>query len=104
MHEETSVCAALFAVSCANQQDTLWAAQAAYAKMAGVGAGDGYAGTHVASQWYERNLHIFANVARIAAPDERVLLIIGQGHAPILRQLVSDHPAMQPVEPNDFLR
>lgn len=75
-----------------------------YANMATVGAGDGYIGAHVVAGWYDRNLHIFANLARIAQPGDRILLIIGMGHTPILRELVRSHPAMQLVEPLDYLR
>jgi hypothetical protein len=87
-----------------NDPETLALAQAGYARMAAVGAGDSYIGARVATQWYERNIHIFGNLSRLAAPGERILLIVGQGHAPILRQLVEDHPALELVEPNDYLR
>jgi hypothetical protein len=68
-----------------------------------VGAGDGYIGARVVADWYERNLHIFANLAAVAQPGERVLLIIGGGHAPILRDLVRVHPDMRLVEALDYL-
>jgi hypothetical protein len=75
-----------------------------YVEMATVGAGDTYIGASVVAEWYERNLDIFANLARIAEPGDRVLLIIGMGHAPILRDLIRAHPGMQLVEPLDYLR
>jgi hypothetical protein len=75
-----------------------------YADMATVGAGDGYVGARVVSEWYDRNLHIFANVASIAQPGDRILVIIGMGHAPILRELIRSHPQMQLVEPLDYLQ
>ncbi len=75
-----------------------------YADMTTVGAGDTYIGARVVSEWYNRNLHIFANLAAMAQPGDRVLLIIGMGHAPILRELIRSHPAMQLVEPLDYLQ
>jgi hypothetical protein len=75
-----------------------------YADMSTVGAGDGYVGAGVVADWYSRNLHIFANLARIAQPGDRVLLIIGMGHTPILRELIRSHPAMQLIEPLDYLQ
>jgi hypothetical protein len=57
----------------------------------------------VVAEWYERNLVIFANLAAVAQPGERVLLIIGAGHTPILRDLVRVHPDMALVEAVDFL-
>jgi Family of unknown function (DUF5694) len=74
-----------------------------YADMATVGAGDGYVGARVVGQWYERNLRIFANLDAIAQPGDRILLIIGQGHTPILRELVRSHARMQLVEPLAYL-
>jgi len=74
-----------------------------YADMTTVGAGDGYIGARVVGDWYARNLHIFANLASITQPGDRVLLIIGMGHAPILRELIRSHPGMQLVEPLDYL-
>ena len=74
-----------------------------YADMATVGAGDGYIGARVVSDWYARNLQIFANLAKIAQPGDRILLIIGMGHTPILRELIRSHPGMQLVEPLDYL-
>lgn len=87
-----------------NSEALLAFAQAGYVRMAAVDAGESYIGARVATQWYQRNIYIFGNLARIAKPGERVLFIVGQGHAPILRQLVRDHPDMELVEPNDFLR
>jgi len=75
-----------------------------YADMTTVGAGDTYIGARIVADWYARNLHIFANLANIAHPGDRVLLIIGMGHTPILRELIRSHPAMQLVEPLDYLR
>ena len=72
-------------------------------EMAAVGAGDGYIGARVVGQWYERNLRIFANLATLAKPGDRILLIIGQGHAPILRELVRSHTAMRLVEALPYL-
>jgi hypothetical protein len=75
-----------------------------YADMATVGAGQGgYLGARVVGQWYERNLRIFANLAAIAQPGDRILLIIGMGYTPILRELVRSHAGMQLVEPLEYL-
>jgi Family of unknown function (DUF5694) len=74
-----------------------------YADMATVGARDNYIGARVVGQWYERNLRIFANLAAIAQSGDRILLIIGMGHTPILRELVRSHPGMQLAEPLEYL-
>ncbi|MGH7539697.1 MAG: DUF5694 domain-containing protein, partial [Gemmatimonadota bacterium] len=55
--------------------------------------GDDYAGADMVATWYQRNLRIFANITRIATdPGDRVFVVFGQGHVPILRQLVIEHP------------
>jgi hypothetical protein len=86
-----------------NDSATILLAHQPYADMATVGAGDGYIGARVVAQWYERNLRIFANLAAIARPGDRILLIIGQGHTPILRELVRSHPGMQLVDALPYL-
>ena len=86
-----------------NDSATIALALQPYMNMAAVGAGDGYIGARVVGQWYERNLRIFANLAALAKPGDRILLIIGQGHAPILRELVRAHTSMQLVEALPYL-
>ncbi len=87
-----------------NQPANVLRAHEPYAVQATVGAADGYIGARGVSAWYDRNLRIFANLASIAAPGDRVLLIIGAGHTPILRHLVEAHPDMELVEAVDYLR
>lgn len=71
----------------------------AYMVGAAVGAGDGYVGADLASAWYARNIRIFANVAALAEPGDRVLVIFGSGHAAVLRHLIEMSPEMQLVDP-----
>lgn len=59
-----------------------------YMRFARVGAGDTYVGAELLTKWYERNIHIFSNLQRIAEPGDRIVVIIGGGHAPILRELI----------------
>lgn len=74
-----------------------------YMRFARVGAGDGFAGAELVSEWYERNIHIFSNIQRIAAPGDRVIVIIGGGHAPILRELIGYDPELRLVEAVSYL-
>jgi hypothetical protein len=49
--------------------------------------------------WYNRNLRIFRNIQRITeGPEDRILVIIGNGHAAILRQLIEMSPEYEFVE------
>lgn len=55
--------------------------------------------------WYKRNFRIFANISRnTKAPEDNVLMIVGSGHAPILRQLAIDSGKFCLVEPNDYIK
>ena len=53
----------------------------------------------IAASWYDRNLRIFRNIQRITkGPEDRILVIIGNGHAAILRQLFQASPEYEFVE------
>ena len=68
------------------------------------GEGDYYPGADQVTGWYNRNLRIFANTQRITeTPDERVLLIIGGGHLPILRHCAMASPEYELVELSEYL-
>lgn len=69
-----------------------------------LGTGDGYPGAdHVSGWWYNRNLRIFANIRRIAEPGDRILVLIGAGHVPIIRHAVQASPEFRLVEVSDAL-
>jgi len=41
----------------------------------------------MALSWYGRNLRIFSNLAALTGPGDRIFVLFGQGHIPILRHL-----------------
>lgn len=66
---------------------------------------DGYLGADLRAAWYDRNLRIFRNLQRLtASADERILLIIGAGHLPILHFVASSSPEHELVDVRDYLR
>jgi hypothetical protein len=70
-----------------------------------VGADTSYPGATMTARWYERNLKIASNVLRlIESPNDRVLVIIGAAHGPILRELLARVPGVRIVPPGDALR
>jgi hypothetical protein len=70
-----------------------------------VGADTSYPGATMTARWYERNLKIASNVLRlIEAPSDRVLVVIGAAHGPILRELLERVPGVQLVRPTSVLR
>jgi hypothetical protein len=52
-------------------------------------AGGGFAGADAAASWWHRNFRMYANVQQVAAPGRRVLVVAGQGHTAILRDLLA---------------
>jgi len=69
-----------------------------------LGRDDDYLGPDVRTRWYNRNIRIFHNLGRItSSPAERVLLIIGAGHLPILRHAAEASPEFQLVEASAYL-
>lgn len=69
-----------------------------------LGSGDDYLGPDMRTRWYNRNLRIFHNLRRITrSADERLLVIIGAGHVPILRHAVEASPEYELVEVSAYL-
>ncbi|HJU72776.1 MAG TPA: DUF5694 domain-containing protein [Gemmatimonadaceae bacterium] len=63
-----------------------------------------YLGPDDATQWYNRNLRIFSNLQSVTSgPSDRILLIIGAGHLPILRFLAQASPEYRLREPAEFI-
>lgn len=52
-------------------------------------AGGGFAGADAAASWWQRNFRMYANVQQAAARGRRVLVVAGQGHTAILRDLLA---------------
>lgn len=70
-------------------------------------AGDGteYPGAdHLTGWWYNRNLRIFSNLLQLARdPEDRIFLLIGAGHVPILRHAAMSAPDVELVEVAEVL-
>lgn len=75
-----------------------------YMLMAQVGAAGDAKGAEVVGGWYQRNLYIFSNLVRlIESPEERVLLVIGAGHAKLLRDYIQESPNLRLEPTGDYL-
>lgn len=69
-----------------------------------LGCKDNYYGADLVTDWwYSRNLRIFANLGRIREPGERMLLVIGAGHVPILQHAAQASPEFELVEVSGVL-
>lgn len=71
-----------------------------------VGRGDNYTGAdNVTGWWYNRNLRIFENVMRLVdSPRERVFVLVGAGHLPILLHAAESSPEVELVAVEEVLR
>ena len=67
-------------------------------------AADGQIGAELMGEWYKRNAKMYGNVLRgLSDTDERVLIIVGQGHVPLLCQFFRDHPDFEVVPAKQIL-
>jgi hypothetical protein len=61
-----------------------------YLRTNAVDAGGSFVGADAASSWWHRNFRMYANVQKAAAPGHRVLVLAGQGHTAILKDLLAN--------------
>ncbi|MBS6446774.1 MAG: hypothetical protein KH382_04200 [Clostridiales bacterium] len=62
-----------------------------------------YTGAEMVSKWYERNLKIFSNIQRLAYSHERILILYGAGHLPILKELIRADDSLKLADINYYL-
>ena len=70
-----------------------------------MGEGQNYGGPQFLAQWYARNLNMAHNLTRLLRPEvRRIILLVGSGHVPPLRNLLDEAPQFCPVSPLSLLR
>lgn len=62
---------------------------AVYLQAMRIGADSAYPGADMTAAWYARNLKILTNVMRISEPGDRLLVLFGAGHGPLLREFAA---------------
>lgn len=87
-----------------NTESAILANASWYSVFDGMGRDADQAGSAYVSQWYARNCYIFANVLSVVKPGDRVVLIMGQGHTYLLRELVRLNPTLAYVDPSPYLK
>ncbi len=48
--------------------------------------------------WYNRNLRIYSNILRVMEPRDRLLLLIGAGHVPIIQHAAQASPEIDLID------
>jgi hypothetical protein len=87
-----------------NEPATIKQHHTMYINSARIGEQEDYVGMDWLIWWYQRNLIMFSNLARIAtASDDRILLIVGAGHVQILSQFLNESGLVELVSVNDYL-
>lgn len=75
-----------------------------YGDYQAVGIDKKYIGADLTGEWFKRNVKIFAKVnEQLETNDEAIILVFGQGHIKILRQLFEDHPDFEVIEVSEYL-
>lgn len=87
MYERASICDILCWL---NRPEQLQANHRVYMHFMRLGEEKYYPGIEWVQGWYGRNMRIFVNLMRITEPGDRILVIYGQGHIPLLTQFVRD--------------
>jgi Family of unknown function (DUF5694) len=88
-----------------NEPATLAGSHRNYFDWAAIGDAEHQPGANWVGQWYARNLRIFTNLVRAAdRPDDRILVVYGQGHAYLLRQFATESGAFRVVDVGDVLK
>lgn len=74
-----------------------------YYEMLKLGDGEAQPGADLNAMWYLRNAKMFGKLTNIAEPGDRLLVVVGSGHAYWLRHLASETPGFQSVDPVPYL-
>jgi hypothetical protein len=75
-----------------------------YYELLKLGDGEAQPGADLNAMWYLRNAKMFAKLTNIAQPGDRVLVIVGSGHAYWQRHLASGTPGYRSVDPIPYLK
>jgi len=68
-----------------------------------VDAGGGFVGADASASWWHRNFRMYANVQKAAVPGHRVLVVAGQGHTAILKDLLAIDRARKAEDVTPYL-
>lgn len=68
-----------------------------------MGGEDNDHGIQVVSKWWERNFRIMKNIDMIMEPEDRALVIFGQGHTAIFKDLYKGRSDVEMIDIQEYL-
>lgn len=77
--------------------------QQMYDRLIPIANGEDLAGAHLNARWYARNIRIFAKLAQITRPGDRVVVVYGAGHAAWLRHFARSMHGYSDVDVTPYL-
>ena len=69
-----------------------------------MGDADNQVGAEFNAYWYMRNAKMFAKIALIAEPGDRLLVLVGSGHRYWLTHFAKNMPGFSAVDPRPYLQ
>ncbi len=78
-------------------------ARALHYGLLALGDGEAQPGAALNAGWYERNARIFAKLAHVTRPGDRIVVVFGAGHNDWLRHFVESTPGFELVDPVPYL-
>lgn len=61
-------------------------------------------GVELVSEWYKRNFFIYRNILEKSNKGDKILIIFGQGHVPILHHLLENNTKYEVIAPLKYLK
>lgn len=74
-----------------------------YLTLAQMGSVENPAGANEMTNWWGRNLHIFAQIGQLSEPGDRILVIYGSGHKFLFDQFFQDAAEFEWVDALNYL-
>lgn len=69
------------------------------------GSAEDFAGAFSVSEWYRRNLYIYAQIQKQTLPsDKKIMVLLGAGHTAMLEQFIKSEDQFKIVELQDLLK
>lgn len=69
-----------------------------------VDAGGSFVGADASASWWHRNFRMYANIQKAAGPGKRVIVVAGQGHTAILKDLLADDADRQAEDVSKYIQ